>query len=201
MTPKKNTLMALWFYKWLVGGLLSSRLATATPPDAHPFHVSVTEINHNGSDKTLEISCKLFVDDFERALLEAYKTKVDLINPSNRANMDSLVKKYITGHLGIRVNGATKNLHYLGFEHEKESVYAYLEITGAGDLTRLDISNSLMYDLFDDQVNILHVVEKGNRRSTRVSYPEKESGFSWYLYSSISSFNSSLRVTSTLSMR
>ena len=44
----------------------------------HPFHVSTTEINHNTSDKTLEISCKVFTDDFESALTKQYHTKADL---------------------------------------------------------------------------------------------------------------------------
>ena len=57
----------------------------------HPFHMSVVEINHNVQDKTLEISCKIFTDDFEKVLAKTYNTKVDLTNPSNKAAMDSLV--------------------------------------------------------------------------------------------------------------
>ena len=34
----------------------------------HPFYVSVTEINHNAADKTLEISCKMFTEDLEEIL-------------------------------------------------------------------------------------------------------------------------------------
>ena len=29
----------------------------------HPFFISVTEINHNIKDKSLEVSCKIFTDD------------------------------------------------------------------------------------------------------------------------------------------
>jgi hypothetical protein len=53
------------------------------------------EINHNATDKTLEISCKIFTDDFEKVLAQNYKTKVDLTNPPDRKAMDSVVKKYI----------------------------------------------------------------------------------------------------------
>ena len=71
----------------------------------HPFHVSVTEIEHNAGDKTMEISCKIFTDDFESILAKNYKTKVDLINPPNKSAMDTLVKKYILSHLSIKANG------------------------------------------------------------------------------------------------
>ena len=37
----------------------------------HPFYVSVTEINQNAAEKSLEISCKFFADDFEQTLEKA----------------------------------------------------------------------------------------------------------------------------------
>ena len=44
----------------------------------HPFYISVTEINQNPKEKTLEISCKLFAEDFETTLNKEYKTTVKL---------------------------------------------------------------------------------------------------------------------------
>jgi hypothetical protein len=47
----------------------------------------VTEINHNAADQTLEISCKLFTDDFEKVLSKNYKVKADLADlPAKTAN-------------------------------------------------------------------------------------------------------------------
>jgi hypothetical protein len=43
--------------------------ATQTERSApHPFYVSVTEISQNATDKSLEVSCKFFADDFEQTL-------------------------------------------------------------------------------------------------------------------------------------
>lgn len=167
--------MVLSLYKWLWVSLVCLLPAGA----AHPFHVSVTEIAHNAGEKTLEVSCKLFTDDFERALATAYRAKVDLVNPPSRAAMDTLVKKYVFSHLTLRANDRPCTFRYLGFEHDKESVYAYVEVEGIPALRALSLTNSLMYDVFDDQVNIMHVVVGGDRKSTRVSYPEKEASFSW----------------------
>src|SRR4026207_1215483 len=80
----------------------------------HPFHVSVVEIEHNAAEKTLEISCKIFTDDFEKILVKNYKTKVDLINPPDHKAMDTLVKKYLRSHLFINADGKPVNLTYLG---------------------------------------------------------------------------------------
>lgn len=140
----------------------------------HPFHMSVTEINHNAQDKTLEISCKLFTDDFEKVLARNYNTKVDLTNPPVKAAMDSLVKKYVFSHLGLKLNGKPVSFEYVGFETDKEASYAYVEVDNVNGVTKVDIYNSLMYDMFEDQVNIMHVITGGKRESTKLTYPDKQ---------------------------
>jgi hypothetical protein len=168
--------MAASVYKWLILPLFSLVLLSARP---HPFHVSVIEINHNANDKTLEISCKIFTDDFEKILAKTYKTHVDLGNPPNHAAMDSLVKKYIFSHLGLKANGKTVNLSYVGFEPDHEAVYGYVEVDNIPALTKIDITNTIMYDQFDDQVNIMHVIVNGNRKSSKLNYPDKEISLSF----------------------
>ena len=152
---------------WAVGGRL------------HPFHVSVVEINHNATDKTLEISCKLFTDDFEKVLVQNYKTKIDLSNPPDRKAMDSVVKKYIISHFSISVDGKQGNLTYLGFEKDNEGVYSYVQVENVASVKKVELTNKLMYDMFDDQVNIMHVVVKGERKSTKLDYPSQNATISF----------------------
>ncbi len=177
-----------WFFFMAVPAFLSFnrglqnkeiRPFPAKGPAPHPFHVSVTEINHNAADKTLEISCKIFTDDFENILSKSYKTRVDLINPPNKAAMDSLVKKYVLSHLSIRVNGKLVSLLYLGFENESEAAYGYVEAHNISAVSVVDITNTILYDLFDDQINIMHVIVGGNRKSTKLNYPDKETTFNF----------------------
>jgi hypothetical protein len=144
----------------------------------HPFHVSVVEINHNANDKTLEISCKIFTDDFEKVLAQnypqdaAHKTRVDLINPPVRKAMDTLVKNYISTHLSIRADGKPVHFSYLGFERESEAVYSYVQVDNIVTVKNIELVDKLMYDLFTDQINLIHVIVGGNRKSTKLDYPE-----------------------------
>lgn len=140
----------------------------------HPIHISVVEISHNAADKTLEISCKIFTDDFEKILSKKYNAKVDLINPPNKAAMDTLVKKYVLSHLSIKADGKPLSFHYLGFENEGEAAYSYLEVGNIAIVKKLEITINIMHDLFDDQMNIIHVIAGGIRKSTKLDYPEKE---------------------------
>jgi hypothetical protein len=171
--------MAASVYKWLVIPVLLLVLTAARPPAPHPFHVSVIEVNHNAADKTLEISCKIFTDDFEKILSKNYKAKTDLINPPNKAAMDSLVKKYLFSHLSMKVNGKPVSFSYVGFENENEAAYGYIEVDNVPSVSKLDIFTNIMYDQFDDQINIMHVIVGGNRKSNKLTYPEKEVSFSF----------------------
>jgi hypothetical protein len=176
--------MAFSFYKWLiilqviaVGETSDHELSNLSKfplqgvKGPHPFHVSVVEINHNAADKTLEITCKLFTDDFENVLKKNYSTKVDLINPPDKKAMDTLVKKYILSHFSITADGRLQSLTYLGFEREEDAVYGYLQAENLAAIKKVEITNKLMHDLFDDQTNIMHVIVNGERKSTRLDYP------------------------------
>lgn len=166
-------------YKWLFIPLLALVLTSFSAGTPHPFHVSVVEIEHNAGEKTLEISCKIFTDDFETTLAKNYKAKVDLTNPPNKAAMDSLVKKYLFSHLSLKANGKPVVFNYIGFENENEAAYGYLQVDNITSLSKLEITNTIMYDRFDDQVNIMHVKVNGNRKSTKLNYPDKEAAFSF----------------------
>ena len=187
------------FYKWLIFPFLGGLIYYCQPDPAiihqsphwvpiaigigmggpHPLHVSVVEINHNETDKTLEISCKIFTDDFEKTLVQNYKTRVDLINPSNKAVMDSLVKKYIFSHLTIVVDGRPEKLTYVGFERESEAVYSYVEAENIASVKKIEVTDKLMHDLFTDQINLIHVIVGGNRKSTKLDYPETQASISF----------------------
>lgn len=165
--------MAASVYKWLLSLLLVMTLTSFRTFSLHPFHVSVLEIEHNASNKSLEISCKIFTDDFETVLAKKYNTKVDLINPPLKSAMDTLVKKYILSQVSIKVNGKPAVLNYVGFENESEAAYSYFEIENITVVSKVEITNSILHDKFDDQVNIMHVKAGGKRESTKLNYPNK----------------------------
>ncbi|NOT52362.1 MAG: hypothetical protein HOP10_13920 [Chitinophagaceae bacterium] len=158
-------------------GLQEAKLPHSKEP--HPFHVSVVEIEHNATDKTLEISCKIFTDDFETILAKNYNTKVDLTNPPNKAAMDTLVKKYIASHLSLKVGGKAVTFNYIGYEVDKEASWGYIEVENISSVSKLDVTNNILYDKFDDQMNIMHVKVGDNRKSTKLNYPDKETSFSF----------------------
>lgn len=140
----------------------------------HPFHISSTDVNYNAKTSTLEISCRIFTDDFELALANNYKVKTDLSAEARHKAMEVLVKKYVLANLSFNTNGKLLALNYLGFEKDNEATIVYLESEPVKGLKKLETTNSVLYDQFDDQANIIHVTGYGKRKSAKVDYPNKK---------------------------
>lgn len=174
--------MAPSFFKWLLIPfltipLLSMQNKVEIPAGGmHPFYMAVTEINYNKNDKVFEVTAKLFTDDFEKVLGDAYKTKVDLVNP-NRPEMDKLIKDYFKKHLMMIVDDKSIELKYLGFEQDSEAVYCFLEVERIEEIKKISIKNSLLHDLNEHQINIMHVIVDGKRKSVKLDFPNKVANF------------------------
>ncbi|RYY61104.1 MAG: hypothetical protein EOO05_07610 [Chitinophagaceae bacterium] len=170
--------MVTFLFKWCAVLAMASsvngfRTLRPLPEQFHPFHVSTTEINQNLADKTLEISCHIFTDDFETAISKEFGGKTDFSKESMKPLMDSLTRKYILNHLSLKVNNRGAALNYVGWERENEAVYVYLQVDGVSAVTQVEVVNTILYNLFDDQMNIVHVKVNGERKSHKMNYPEK----------------------------
>ena len=157
--------------------IVSDNLSNASV--VHPFYVSVTEINHNAADKTLEISCKMFTEDLEEILEKNNKTILDITVEKDKSAFDKYIPDYIAKNLVLTVDGKPVKLTYIGFEREKESVYSYFQVDHISFVKKIDIINSILYDFNENEINIMHVTVNGNRKSTKVSFPEKAANLSW----------------------
>ena len=162
------------FYKWLLASFLIVAFSASVP---HPIYVSVTEIEHNNKDKTLEISCKIFTDDFEKALRMAYKTNVDLVKPRNRDAMNKLVNDYVQKHLHIDVDGKKVSLKFIGYEEIEEGIYSYYQADNIGSVKKLTVTDNILYEYKNEQISLLHVTVNNNRKSTKLNNPEEKARF------------------------
>jgi hypothetical protein len=171
--------MGLFFQLTLCFLLTSpaARLSTSTVAVPHPFYVAVTEITQNSTDKSLEISCRFFVDDFEKTLEKAFKTSLDMNAAKDKDRFDNLIPEYINSRLAIAMDGRPLKLSYIGFEKDKESVYCYFEVVQAPAVKQLQVVNSLLHDFTNEQINIVHVTVNGKRQSAKLDFPNSKASF------------------------
>jgi|GEM_PF-632195 len=152
--------------------VFSSREAAAQPQKAaHPFYVSVTEIQYNEKSRSLEIAVKAFTDDLETALRKTFQTPTDLLSVKDRDLAARRLTEYISSHLAIRINNKPVSLKFLGYEQEREAIWSYLEAEQAPEPGNIEIVNSILYDSFDQQIHLVHVMVNRKRKSAKLAYP------------------------------
>ncbi len=146
---------------------------------AHPFYVSISSVDYNSSKKRLEIACRLFYDDLEVALKTHQQKKLDVLNPKEKAVLDSAISRYIKANFKLQVNGQAKEMKYVGYEVEEDVAWCYFEVPQANPVQRISIVNQLLYQDFKSQSNIMHVTVSGKRKSSKLDNPKRMVEFSF----------------------
>jgi hypothetical protein len=164
-------------HKWL--GVIVIWFCLGATTKHHPLFVSVTEIEHNAKEKSLEISCKIFTDDFEKTLRTAYNTKVDLSDAKLKPAMDKLVNDYVQKHLKISADGKSTNLTFVGYERIDEGIYSYYEANNIATVKKMEIMDNILYEYKAQQIGLLHVTVGGKRQSTKLVNPESRAVMSF----------------------
>ena len=144
---------------------------------SHPLYISVTEINHNAKDRILEVSCKVFTNDLETVLEKMSGSRVDLSAAATKVATDKLIDTYVEKHLRLKVDGKPVQLHFVGSELENDGTWSYFQVNDVPAVKRVDVVDELLYDSFNQQINILHVTVGGQRKSFRLDYPEAGTAF------------------------
>jgi len=132
---------------------------------AHAYHTSLTEIQYNAKEKSLEISIRMFTDDLETALTKANNGQKIMIGGKND-NSDAVLNKYIQQHFAIITPQKQKKaLTVLGKELEGDATWVYVEIPNCQDFKGNILYNNLMQEMFDDQTNLVNFLYSGNKKT------------------------------------
>lgn len=154
--------------------ILLFTLSPAKKP--HPYHVGSVEFNYNSKSKTFQISGKFFLDDLENALKEKYGKAVHFNDSTYKQQINEYLKKYCEEYLKLKADNQFLKINYIGYEEESESVNIFLESEAVKPPTKVETAVSFLYNYFDDQMNIIHIIVDGKRQSDKLNYPNR------YLY-------------------
>ena len=146
---------------------------SAFSKEKHPYHVGSVEFKYNEKSKTFEVSAKFFLDDLENALNDKYGKEIRFNDKKFKEQINQLLKEYCGEYLKLKVNNQFIKLNYLGFEEDAESVDIYLESSPIENPKKVETAVSLMYNYFDDQMNIVHIIVNGVRKSSQLNYPNR----------------------------
>lgn len=141
----------------LAGVLVGALLAAGN----HPMHTSVTELLQESDGRMVQVEVRIFQDDLAAA--------IGLSADDGRS--DALIREYVPAHLILRDRGgAPLPLQAGAIDRVGDVVRVSLRVIVPGGLAEARISNGLLSDRFQDQVNIVRATYDG-RTTTLIFTP------------------------------
>lgn len=164
------------FSRKFVGFLVALVLLLSFGREVHPYHVGSVEINYNSKPKTFEITGRFFLDDLENGLTKKYGKPFHFNDEKYKAQLNEALKNYCAEYFKLKADNKFLKVNYIGYEEDSESVNIFLESETLTPPKKVEAAVSLLYNLFDDQINIVHIIVNGNRKSEKLTFPNR------YLY-------------------
>lgn len=121
----------------------------------HKYYVSVTQINYVKEEASVQIISRIFIDDFENLLRKRYDENITLASKNELKIVDTYIEQYLNNKLKIKINNKATKLNFIGKEYDGDIMRCYLEIEGVKAIDSFQITNRLLFDLFEEQQNIV----------------------------------------------
>jgi len=152
-------------------------------PDAHDIHLSNTVIHYKSDQKALQLTIHMFIDDLENAIQLETEEPLKLFTDRELLESDSLLLAYIDKNLKINLGKKEYVWDYIGKELSEDlgAVWTYIEIPNVSYLPEsISIENTLLFDLFDDQRNLMNF-KVDNKRKAFYTFDQKDTFYEFDL--------------------
>ncbi|MCF1190730.1 peptidase E [Mangrovimonas sp. AS39] len=131
----------------------------------HKYYVSITQVEYVPEKKSLQLISRIFIDDLEDVLQARYDENLVMAYKNEDKQVDLYVEKYIRSKFGIKINGQEVSLNYIGKEYEDDIAIVYLEVENVKKISSIEITNSVLYDLYEEQQNIIRTKINSKNKS------------------------------------
>ena len=137
-------------------------VALAPKAFAHRYHTSVTRLEYNAEERLAEITVRTFADDLEAVLSKRMGKSVRV---DGSKAVDTLVFGYLQFVFQLKSGAQEVELQWIGMELKGNTAWIYLQAKVPQGRSKTSLRNTFLFDLFEDQVNIVNVVAKGKKAS------------------------------------
>jgi hypothetical protein len=136
----------------------------------HKYYISVTQINYVKEKESVQITSRLFIDDFENALKTNYDENIILAEKDEAKIIDTYMQRYLQDKIKLRINNKAVTFNFIGKEYEGDIVRCYLEVEHVKSIESFLITNSVLFDLQKDQQNIVKTNINSKNKSVILTY-------------------------------
>ena len=149
-------------------------LSISVGAGAHPYYVSICQVDFNRESQALEIALKIFTDDLSLALESKGERALFIGDERESAKAERLIREYVDSRLHFKINDVPVSCNYVGKEPEAGAMWIYFEIKDIKELLSLDVECSLLVEVLDSQNNIIQVNKDGKVKNLLLNRRELE---------------------------
>lgn len=138
--------------------------------NAHKYYVSITHVDYVEDKESLQIVTRIFVDDLEKLLQDRYDESIQLVEGGESENVDFYIHEYLNKKINIKINGEAISFSFVGKAYNLGVVKCYLEIEDVKHIDSFQMYNSILFDLFETQQNIVKTNINSKSKSFKLTY-------------------------------
>ena len=159
---KNNKLVSL-----LLIGLFSCVLMAWKSRNVHKFYLSVSQLSYSQKDQAIQMTCRVFIDDFNAVLKERYAITALLGTEEPAPMAEKFAQEYIEKKVQFIVDDQPLDIQLLGYKKDNDVLIYFLEAKTTSFLQakKFEVRHSLLTDLFEDQQNVVHTKFRGVKKS------------------------------------
>lgn len=139
----------------------------------HKYYVAVFHAEYSLKKKELQITARIFIDDFEKELNKKYNKTFYLGDKRELTATADYLQKYFLQNVKFTINGKRKDVNYLGKEIEDDVVICYLTAPAEEAVKTVIIKNTTLFESFPDQQNYIHLKVNSNKKSLLLTNEEQ----------------------------
>lgn len=132
----------------------------------HDFHLSNSQLKYKASKNVLQLSVKIFIDDLETALAERNVEGLYIGTEKESEDSAIYVNDYLMDVITISSGADTLDSEFIGKELSEDlsAIWCYLKFENVTDCTDLNVTNSILTEIFEDQKNIFSFSTEEGRK-------------------------------------
>jgi hypothetical protein len=137
-------------------------IAGAKSAWSHPIHTTLTEVALDPTDGTMHFTIRAFADDFSAAVSKHAKKA----RPADYVVPDADIVAYVTAAVSVAdAFGKPVPISWSGSKRAGDVLWVTFKVPTVRSLRGVKVASTLLFDLYDDQVNIVQTSADGRHHS------------------------------------
>lgn len=129
---------------------------------SHPLHTTLTDVAIDSTDGTMRLTIRAFADDFS-AVVARHAGKP---RPADYRVSDADVASYVTATVVVEdPSGRRAPMIWGGSRRTGDLMWVTVRVPSVRLLRGVKLASTLLFDVFNDQVNIVQTMRDGRRHS------------------------------------